>query len=175
MFCHEAEVLLVPVPLVEDVLQQWYVLLHAVRRERSNYSVVSALVPEFSELVPVNRVVNRDSYVPEVARANGQWGLELVLREVMPNLLPFIAASFVGAVASAMLAAIGLEALGLGANQVHTLGMIIYWSQKFTAVLRGLWWWWRPPIVMIAIIFMGLFLLSIGLDRVANPRLRQRT
>jgi peptide/nickel transport system permease protein len=111
----------------------------------------------------------------EVARVNGQSGLGLVFREVMPNLLPFIMASFVGAVGSAMLAAVGLEALGLGANQVHTLGTIIYWAQKFSAVLRGQWWWWGPPIVMIAIIFMGLFLLSIGLDRFANPRLRQRT
>jgi peptide/nickel transport system permease protein len=84
-------------------------------------------------------------------------------------------ASFVGAVGSAMLAAVGLEALGLGANQVHTLGTIIYWAQKFSAVLRGQWWWWGPPIVMIAVIFMGLFLLSIGLDRFANPRLRQQT
>lgn len=111
----------------------------------------------------------------EVARVNGQRGLGLIFREVFPNLLPFIMASFVGAVGSAMLAAVGLEALGLGANQVHTLGTIIYWAQKFSAVLRGQWWWWGPPIVMIAIIFMGLFLLSIGLDRFANPRLRQQT
>jgi peptide/nickel transport system permease protein len=111
----------------------------------------------------------------EVARVNGQKGLGLVFREVFPNLLPFIMASFVGAVGSAMLAAVGLEALGLGANQVHTLGTIIYWAQKFSAVLRGQWWWWGPPIVMIAVIFMGLFLLSIGLDRFANPRLRQQT
>ncbi len=111
----------------------------------------------------------------EVARVNGERGLELVFREIMPNLLPFVAASFVGAVAGAILASVGLEVLGLGANNVHTLGTTIYWAQKFTAVLRGDWWWWAPPIVMIAIIFIGLFLLSAGLDRVANPRLRQRT
>ena len=111
----------------------------------------------------------------EIARVNGEHGLELVFREIMPNLLPFIAASFVGAVGAAILASVGLEALGLGANNVHTLGTTIYWAQKFTAVLRGDWWWWAPPIAMIATIFIGLFLLSAGLDRVANPRLRQRT
>ena len=111
----------------------------------------------------------------EIARVNGEYGLELVFREIMPNLLPFIAASFVGAVGAAILASVGLEALGLGANNVHTLGTTIYWAQKFTAVLRGDWWWWAPPIAMIATIFIGLFLLSAGLDRVANPRLRQRT
>ena len=111
----------------------------------------------------------------EIARVNGEHGLELVFREIMPNLLPFIAASFVGAVGAAILASVGLEALGLGANNVHTLGTTIYWAQKFSAVLRGDWWWWAPPIAIIATIFIGLFLLSAGLDRVANPRLRQRT
>lgn len=118
--------------------------------------------------------IRERAYV-EVARVNGQGELEILFREVMPNLLPYIAASFVGAVGSGILAAIGLEALGLGPNHLFTLGTSIYWSQKFTAVLRGLWWWWAPPIAMIALIFVGLMLLSAGLDRVANPRLRTRT
>ena len=53
-----------------------------------------------------------------------------MFREIMPNLLPYIAASFVGAVAGAMLAAVGLEALGLGTNDVHTLGTTIYWAAE---------------------------------------------
>jgi peptide/nickel transport system permease protein len=110
-----------------------------------------------------------------VARANGESELEVVFREVMPNLLPFIAASFVAAVGFAMLASIGLEALGLGANDVHTLGTTIYWAQKYSAVLRGQWWWFGPPIAMIATIFVGLFFLSAGMDKFANPRLRQQT
>jgi len=110
-----------------------------------------------------------------VAQANGERELEVVFREVMPNLLPFIAASFVGAVSQAMLASIGLEALGLGTNDVHTLGTTIYWAQKYSAVLRGQWWWFGPPIAMIATIFIGLFFLSAGMDRFANPRLRQQT
>ena len=118
--------------------------------------------------------IRERAYV-EVARANGQGELEILFREVMPNLLPYVAASFVAAVGSGILAAIGLEALGLGANHTFTLGTSIYWSQKFTAVLRGMWWWWAPPIGMIAVIFIGLMLLSAGLDRVANPRLRKRT
>ena len=110
-----------------------------------------------------------------VARANGASEAEVVFREIMPNLLPFIAASFVGAVSGAMLASVGLEALGLGANDVHTLGTTIFWAQKYSAVLRGQWWWFGPPIAMIATIFIGLFFVSAGIDRFANPRLRQQT
>lgn len=110
-----------------------------------------------------------------VARANGASEVEIVFAEVMPNLLPYIAASFVGATSGAMLASVGLEALGLGTNDVHTLGTMIFWAQKYSAVLRGQWWWFGPPIAMIATIFIGLFFISAGMDRIANPRLRQRT
>lgn len=108
-----------------------------------------------------------------VARLSGLNGFEIIVRELIPNLLPYLAASFVSAVSSAILASIGLEALGLGPQNVPTLGMTIYWSQYYTSVLRGLWWWWAPPIVMIIITFVGLFLLSMGLDQVANPKLRR--
>jgi peptide/nickel transport system permease protein len=118
--------------------------------------------------------VRERSYVL-VARANGESDLGVLFREVMPNLVPYIAAAFVGAVSGAILAAVGLEAIGLGPNDVHTLGTTIYWAEKFSAVLRGQWWWWGPPIVAISYIFVGLFLLSSGLDRIANPKLRTRT
>ncbi|MFN8512521.1 MAG: ABC transporter permease subunit [Thermomicrobiales bacterium] len=69
------------------------------------------------------------------------------LRELLPNLLPYLAGSFVGAVGSAILASIGLEALGLGPQNEPTMGMTIYWSIAFNALIRGLWWWWLTPIV----------------------------
>jgi peptide/nickel transport system permease protein len=99
--------------------------------------------------------------------------LEIIVRELIPNLLPYLAASFVGAVAGAVLASIGLEALGLGPQNEPTIGMTIYWAISFNAMLRGLWWWWVPPIVIIVVLFMGLFLLSAGLDEAANPRRRR--
>ena len=95
-----------------------------------------------------------------------------MLTEVLPNLLPYLAASFVTAVSRAILATIGLEALGLGPQNELTLGMMIYWSQFYSAILRGLWWWWVPPVVVIALVFIALLLTSAGLDRVVTARLR---
>lgn len=117
--------------------------------------------------------IREKAYV-EVARVNGEGPWEILFREVMPNIMPYIVASFVGTVSGAILAVIGLEALGLGALEEMTLGNTIYWSQQSAAVLRGYWWWWGPPIVMIALIFIGLFLTSVGFDRFANPRLARR-
>ena len=110
-----------------------------------------------------------------VARLSGMSGLEIIWRELIPNLLPYLAASFVSAVGSAILATIGLEALGLGPQNEPTLGMTIYWALYYTSILRGLWWWWVPPIAIIILTFMGLFLISLGLDQIANPKLRRAT
>ena len=113
----------------------------------------------------------RERAYVQVARLSGLGDLEIIARELLPNLLPYLAASFVSAVAAAVLASIGLEALGLGPQNEPTLGMTIYWALYYTSLLRGMWWWWAPPMVMIVLIFIGLFLVSMGLDRIANPRM----
>lgn len=110
----------------------------------------------------------------EVARMSGMSGLEIIARELMPNLIPFIVASLVTTTASAILASIGLEALGLGPASVPTLGMTIYWCILYSAVLQGFWWWWAIPTIIIVIIFVGLFLASIGMDELSNPRVRRQ-
>jgi peptide/nickel transport system permease protein len=115
----------------------------------------------------------RERAYVQVARLNGVSTLDIILRELLPNLLPYIAASFVGAVGSAVLATIGLEALGLGPQDAPDIGMTIYWAITFNALLRGLWWWWLTPIIAVMLLFIGLFLVSSGLDEIANPRLRR--
>jgi peptide/nickel transport system permease protein len=109
----------------------------------------------------------------EMAKLNGMSSRQIILRELLPNLLPYLGASFVGAVGSAILATIGLEALGLGPQHEPTLGMTIYWAIFYSALLRGLWWWWAAPVGVIVILFTALFLISLGLDELANPRLRR--
>jgi peptide/nickel transport system permease protein len=109
----------------------------------------------------------------QMARLSGMRGLEIIVRELIPNMLPYLAAAFVAGVAGATLASIGLEVLGLGPQNEPDLGMTIYWAISFSTLLRGLWWWWLTPIVVIAILFVGLFLLTSGLDELANPRRRK--
>ena len=64
--------------------------------------------------------IRERSYV-EIARANGVGTLGVIFKEVMPNLMPWVGAAFVGTVSGAIVAAVGLEAIGLGANDAHTL------------------------------------------------------
>lgn len=116
----------------------------------------------------------RERAFVRVAQLSGESDLEIIFKELMPNLLPFLGASLVGSVTGAVFASLGLQALGLGPMREPTLGMTIYWVMYYGAFVRGMWWWIITPIAIIVILFIGLFLLSAGLDEIANPRLRRK-
>ena len=109
----------------------------------------------------------------EVAQLSGVSGPGIIFFELMPNLLPYLAATLVNAVSAAILASIGLEVLGLGPIDSPTLGMTLYWVNFNAAMINGWWWWWTAPTVIILTVFLGLFFLTVGLDEIANPRLRR--
>ena len=114
----------------------------------------------------------RDRLFVEVAKLSGANDFEIITFQILPNLTAYLAASFVGAVSIGILTAVGLEVLGLGPQNVPTIGRTLSYAFKYTALFRGMWWWWGPPVVTLAIIFAGLFQMSISLDKYANPRLR---
>src|ERR1700756_3877223 len=109
----------------------------------------------------------------EMARLSGMSGPSIIFFELMPNLLPYLAATLVSSVSAAILASIGLEVLGLGPIDSPTLGMTLYWVNFNAAMINGWWWWWTAPTVIILMVFLGLFFLTVGLDEIANPRLRR--
>jgi len=112
------------------------------------------------------------SYI-QVARLSGMPASAIIFKEILPNLLPYMAASLVGSVSAAVLASIGLEVLGLGPMDAPTIGMTLFWINYNAAVINGWWWWWLPPIIVIGLLFISLFLTSVGLDEIANPRIRR--
>jgi len=116
--------------------------------------------------------IKERAYV-QIARLSGASSAKIIFLEIMPNLLPYLAATFVGTVSAAILASIGLEILGLGVIEANTLGITLYWVNYYSALLHGMWWWFLPPVIIIIMLFVGLFSVSSGLDELANPRKRR--
>ncbi|MEM7041648.1 MAG: ABC transporter permease [Pseudomonadota bacterium] len=119
-------------------------------------------------------LIMREAGYVKTARLGGTSQMGIVFKELMPNLIPYLMASLVLAVATAMLASVGLEALGLGPQNEPTLGMTVYWVMLEGAFTTGLWWWWLTPLIALITLFVGLYLVSAGLDELANPRTRRR-
>lgn len=108
----------------------------------------------------------------QLARLSGMSGLEIIFRELMPNMLQWLGANFVNAFLAAVLAESGLSILGLGPQREMTLGMMIYWALSYGAILQNLWWWWLTPVFTLMALFLSLYLIHLGFDEVSNPRLR---
>jgi peptide/nickel transport system permease protein len=109
-----------------------------------------------------------------VARLSGMSGLEIIFRELMPHMLPWLGANFVNAFIAAILAESGLSILGLGPQREMTLGMMIYWALSYGAILQNLWWWWLTPVLTLMLLSLSLYLIHLGFDEVSNPRLRSQ-
>lgn len=108
-----------------------------------------------------------------VAKLSGMGNLEIIFKELMPNMLPFLVASFVAQVMGAIYASFGLEILGLGPAREPTIGMTIRWAVFHSAMFNQWWWWVLWPIVAMVLIFAALSLINVGLDEIANPRVRR--
>jgi peptide/nickel transport system permease protein len=148
-------------------------------REGMTVNVMALVIASLAWLYPARTIraqvltLRERAYV-QIARMSGVSGPGIIVKELLPNLLPYLMASLVGSVSAAILASIGLDVLGLGVFEAPTLGMTLYWVNFTGAVINGWWWWWLAPIFVVAILFIALFLISIGLDEIANPRLRRR-
>ena len=115
----------------------------------------------------------RESGYVKMAKLSGAPERDIMFKEMLPNLIPYLAASFIGNTSGAILTAIGLEVLGLGPTRMPTLGVTIFFSLEAAAILRDMWWWWGLPTLTLILIFMGLLMINVGLDEVSNPRLRK--
>ncbi len=155
------------------------IIVALVFREGMTVNLMALVIASLAWLYPARTIraqvltLRERSYV-QIARMSGTSGPGIIFKELLPNLLPYLMASLVGSVSAAILASIGLDVLGLGVFEAPTLGMTLYWVNFTGAVINGWWWWWLAPIAVVGVLFIALFSISVGLDEIANPRLRRR-
>jgi oligopeptide/dipeptide ABC transporter ATP-binding protein len=119
---------------------------------------------------------NRDFV--EAARVSGEGRSRIILVEVLPNLIPIVAASFLFTSLAAIGAYVVIAFLGLAGSPTSSPPGLWNWGEMLregfanNAVRSGWWWWWAPPGVLIALLGTGLALLNFGIDEFINPRLR---
>src|SRR5947209_9498859 len=119
---------------------------------------------------------NRDFV--EAARVSGEGRTRIILAEILPNLVPIVAASFLFTTLAAIYAYVAISFLGLGGSPTGSPAGLWNWGEMLregfanNAVRGGWWWWWAPPGICVALLGTGLALLNFGIDEFINPRLR---
>ncbi|GAB3756424.1 ABC transporter permease [Microlunatus parietis] len=111
----------------------------------------------------------------ELAKVSKARDLEIIIKELLPNLLPYIGVGFANAALGAIFGLIGLEVIGLGPSGVIDLGHLIFNAINTGALTLGAWPMFVVPIALLTLLFAALNLINIGLEEVYNPRLRSVT
>lgn len=116
----------------------------------------------------------RERVFVERIRALGATDWRIATVHILPNVLPLIFANTVLVIAGSILAEATLAFLGLGDPTHTSWGTMLHSAFANGASSRGAWWYLVPPGIGIVIVVLGFTLIGYTLDRILNPRLRNR-
>ncbi|CAN5886035.1 ABC transporter permease [soil metagenome] len=100
----------------------------------------------------------------EASKLMGESDFKVVVRHIIPQLIPFTLANFALSVPAAILAESALSFLGFGDPSFPTWGQMLQDAHFSSAEILGYWWWIMPPGLMIAITSMAFILIGRSLE-----------
>jgi peptide/nickel transport system permease protein len=108
------------------------------------------------------------------ARITGEKSWRIMAFEILPNLVPVVATSFLFTVIYGVGTYTALSFLGVISTSHWSWGTMLYWAQSAQAAqqVHLEWWWFVPPGLAVGLFGTGLALLNFGIDEYVNPRLR---
>ncbi len=114
----------------------------------------------------------RERLYVQRARALGASHLHILVKHILPQVLPLIGTTGSLAVALAILTQAALEFFGLAGTAVLSWGSMIRFAFQRDAMLNDAWWVIVPPGLCICIVITACYWLAQSLERALNPRLR---
>ncbi|OHV75744.1 ABC transporter permease [Ensifer sp. LCM 4579] len=106
------------------------------------------------------------------ARVAGSSDLSIMIRHVLPNLVPQIAANGALVVAGAIYTETALSFIGLGDPVQPSWGTLLSLAQQAGAASAGAWWYLGAPGACVLTVSLAFVLLGNALDDTFNPRRR---
>ena len=108
----------------------------------------------------------------DAARVRGERSLYVIVFEILPTMTSLIVANFLGAALYAVLAAAGLQFIGLGNPSDLSWGTMLFWAENNGALNAGSPLWAIMPGLCIALLGGAFALLNYAFDEISNPALR---
>jgi peptide/nickel transport system permease protein len=109
----------------------------------------------------------------EAARAYGASNSRVIIRYLIPKVLPTIIPSMVLSVPDFVFLEAALAILGLGDPLAPTWGKIIDDAFTYGALYKGLYYWVLEPSIMLTITSLSFAMLGFALDKIFNPKLKE--
>jgi peptide/nickel transport system permease protein len=114
----------------------------------------------------------RESPYIEAARAYGAGSWRIILRYLIPRIIPLLVPQLVVLIPSFVFLEASLAILGLGDPVLPTWGKIIDDANSQGALFNGYYYWVLEPAVLLILTGLGFSMVGFALDRIFNPRLR---
>jgi peptide/nickel transport system permease protein len=99
---------------------------------------------------------------------------EIIVGDILPGMAPFVAIGFAQASVGAAFALVGLTILGLGPSSQMDLGRMISEALGYGVISLGKELIFVVPVALLILLFLGLALISQGMEEFFNPRLRSQ-
>ena len=110
----------------------------------------------------------------EMAKLSGKRPLQIIVKDIAPNMASYLILVVILLFGSSMLLAASYDFLGLGPTGIVSLGTMMNQAQNEAALLYHEWWWFIPPGVVLTLMVVALLVANLGLDEVFNPKLREQ-
>ncbi len=108
----------------------------------------------------------------EAAKVAGASHLGIIIRHIMPNVLPLAFLFMTFRVTSAIIIEAALAFLGFGDPGTVSWGMMLQWVWKTGHMFKAPYWL-LPPGICISLITLSFYMLGRAMDEVLDPRLRK--
>ncbi|GAA0108139.1 ABC transporter permease [Clostridium tertium] len=122
-------------------------------------------------------LVIRNKDFIEASKVMGISTINIIIKDVVPNIISFIAINFISIMKGAIMTSVSLMVLGLVPFQGSHWGMMIQMAMSQSAVLYGGIGpivYFLTPIMGIVLFQLGCYFFANGLDEAMNPRLRKQ-
>lgn len=144
----------------------------------TNFIVLAALIGALSWPVLMRAVRSqvlslRERDYVEAAVALNLGMPHIILREILPNMMSFVAINFIFAVTSAMYQQVGLIFLGMAPINDYTWGVMLYFGRtRGTLFSPDSALMVLAPVVAIALFQVSMVLFARAVEEMFDPRLR---
>lgn len=136
-------------------------------------AIAVVYIPSYFRVVRSQVLSIKEQPFIEAVKVSGGGRMNILFRQILPNVIPSIAVIASINIADAVLTEAGLTYLGLGPNVASPdWGWDIYYGKNL--LLSGAWWAWIFPGLMIILLAVGFTFIGEGLSEVLNPKLGRR-
>ena len=135
-------------------------------------AIAVVYIPTYFRVVRSQVLTLKEMPFVEAVKVEGGGTLNVLFRQIFPNVLASVAVIASINVADAVITEAGLTYIGLGVNAaLPDWGFDIYYG--YQSMLAGAWWTVLFPGLLVVLLAGGFTFIGEGLSEVLNPRLRR--